>query len=356
VSHHRRDPLLWLGIAAAVVVLVVGAVVLQPRLFPGTQPLVTAAWLPVWDERATGSLETALDEGGLTEVSPTWAAVAPDGSLSLTPPPADVLDRLAGEGDVLLVPTVQNFSGGQWQGQATADLLADPARAADHRAQLVELAVANGWDGIDVDYESLPATAGPQYTEFLSALRDDLDAHGLRLTVAVPARTGDDDPSGLAYSYRVIGQIVDEVRVMTYDHHWSTSEAGPIAPVEWVRDVVDHAVDRVPREKLMLGLPTYGYDWVGDTGTNLAATDAEALAERVGAEPRWDGDAAAWTFRYEQDGQQHTVWYEDARSLQRKQEIAVEARLRGVAIWSLGGEDPQVWTTVTTTTSKGVEQ
>jgi spore germination protein len=355
VIRHRRDPLLWVGVAAAVVVLVVGAVVLRPRLFPAAQPLVTAAWLPVWDERATASLETAMDTGGLTEVSPTWAAVAPDGSFTLTPPPAEVVDRVAGDDDVALIPTVQNFSDGGWQGQAIADLLADPSREADHRAQLVELAVTNGWDGIDIDYESLPATAGPQYTGFLTALRDDLDEHGMELTVAVPARTGDDDPTGLAYSYRLIGQIVDQVRVMTYDHHWSTSEAGPIAPVEWVQDVVDHAVDAVPREKLMLGLPTYGYDWVGSEGANLAATDAEALAQRVGAEPEWDDDAAAWTFRYEQDGQQHTVWYEDARSLERKQEIAVEARLRGVAIWSLGGEDPQVWRTVTTATNRGVE-
>ncbi|MGY1594786.1 glycosyl hydrolase family 18 protein [Geodermatophilus sp. SYSU D00708] len=354
MTRHRKDPLLWLGVAAAVVALVVGALVLRPRLFPATQPLVTAAWFPVWDQRAPASLQAALDDGGVTEISPTWAAVAVDGTLTLTPPPAEVIDALTGD-DVDLLPTVQNFADGQWQGQAMADLLADPKRAADHRAQLVELATRNSWEGIDLDYEALPPTAGPQYTEFLEALRDDLHAQGLRLTVAVPARVGDDDPNGLAYSYQLIGRIVDEVRVMAYDHSYSTSEAGPVAPVDWVRDVVDHAVAEVPREKLMLGLPAYGYDWVGSEGRNLGAADAVALAQEVGVEPRWDDESAAWTFTYSADGQQHTVWYEDARSLDRKQEIAAEERLRGVAIWSLGGEDPRVWTTVQTATSKGVQ-
>ncbi|MGY1703960.1 glycosyl hydrolase family 18 protein [Geodermatophilus sp. SYSU D00697] len=354
MTRHRKDPLLWLGVAAAVVALVVGAVLLRPRLFPAAQPLVAAAWLPVWDERAPASLQAALDDGGVTEVSPTWAALRPDGTLALTPPPADVLDELTGDG-VALLPTVQNFADGEWQGQAVADLLADGRRAAEHRAQLVELATRNDWDGIDVDYEALPATAGPQFTEFLEGLRDDLHAQGMELTVAVPARVSDEDPSGLAYSYQLIGRIADQVRVMTYDHAWSASAPGPVAPTDWVQDVVDHAVAEVPREKLMLGLPTYGYDWVGSEGRNLSATDAVALAEQVGATPRWDDDSAAWTFTYTQDDQEHTVWYEDARSLDRKQQIAVREQLRGVAIWSLGGEDPQVWTTVETATSKGVE-
>ena len=354
MSRHRHDPLLWAGVAVAVVLLVVGAVVLRPRLFPPDRPLVAAAWLPVWDERAPASLQSALDDGGVGEVSPTWATLALDGTLTLTPPSPEVLDRIGADGARLL-PTVQNFADGRWQGQLVADLLADPVRAADHRTQLVQLAVANGWDGIDLDYEALPATAGPVYTDFLTALRDDLHAQGLELTVAVPARGSDEDPGTLAYSYQMVGGIADQVRLMTYDYHWSTSDAGPVAPVDWVQDVVDYAVERVPPEKLMLGLATYGYDWVGTEGRTVQATDAVALADEVGAEPRWDDEAAAWTFSYEQDGEQHTVWYEDARSLERKQQIAVDAGLRGVAIWSLGGEDPQVWTSVAAATSTGVE-
>lgn len=336
-------------------VLLAGAAVglVRPWAPHPSGEMVAAAWLPVWDERAPESLARALDEGGLAEVSPTWATLRPDGALVETPPSQEVLDRIEDEG-ARLVPAVQNFADGEWQGEATARLLADPVAAAEHRRQLVEMARENDWDGVDVDYESLPALAGADFTAFLRALRDDLHEHGLVLSVAVPARDRDETTYALAYGYQAIGRIADQVRVMTYDNAWSGSAPGPIAPTAWVRDVVDYAVERIPPEKLMLGMATYGYDWVGEDGRNLQHADAVALAEQVGAQPRWDADAAAWTFDYEDQGQQHTVWFEDARSLETKQRLAAAAGLRGIAIWQLGGEDPRLWAAVAETTGRGV--
>jgi spore germination protein YaaH len=297
-------------------------------------------------------LRPALDVGGVSEVSPTWATVGVDGELVVTPPTAEVIDRLD-EAGARLLPTVQNYADGTWQGQMIADLLADPRRADAHREALVDLALAEDWDGIDIDYEALPPTAGPQFIDFLTALGADLDGHGLELTVAVPARADDEDPGTLAYSYQLLGEVADQVRVMTYDHSWSGSEAGPVAPLDWVSSVIDYAVERVPADKLMLGVPTYGYDWVGTRGEVVNAADAVDLAEEVGAEPVWDDVSASWTFSYDRDGDQHTVWYEDARSLGAAQELAREAGLRGVAIWQLGGEDPEMWPTLATVTGGG---
>jgi spore germination protein YaaH len=341
------------ALVVAVVVAAAVVAVLRPWAPDRPERIVAAAWLPVWDQRAPASLAAALDVGGVTEVSPTWATVRPDGTLAVTPPPREVVDRLSADDGVLVIPAVQNFADGQWQGEAVARLLADPATAAAHRRALVDLALANDWDGIDVDYEGLPPLAGPSFTAFLGALRDDLHAHDLLLTVAVPARDEEEAPHALAYSYQLIGGIADQLRVMTYDHAWSGSAPGPVAPTDWVQDVVAYAVDRVPRDKLMLGVATYGYDWVGDRGRNLQASDAVALAERVGAEPRWDAVADAWTFDYADGGQEHTVWFEDAHSLAVKQDVAVTAGLRGIAIWQLGGEDPQVWTSVGEATRGG---
>jgi spore germination protein len=343
----RRRTVLISGVVATVLAVTAVAVA-RPILSERSAPFIAAVWLPVWDERGTSSLGPAL-ENGVTEVSPTWATVRPGGALALTPPAPEVVLRLGQEG-VLVVPLVQNFDDGAWQGEMVADILADPVLARAHREALIEAALTNGWDGIDIDYENLPPMAGPQFIDFLTALRDDLHQHDLMLSVAVPARESDDDSGTLAYSYQKLGQVADQVRLMTYDHSWSTSEAGPVAPVEWIEAVVAYAVERVPREKVMLGLATYGYDWVGGSGKNLQATDAVALAERVGVEPTWDDNAAASTFDYSEDGQAHTVWYENARSLELKQRIALAEGLRGVAIWHLGGEDPGVWTSIRTAT------
>lgn len=341
--------------ALAVLLAAAAAVVLRVHdgALGGERPLVVAAWTSLRDDRAADSLRTGLRTGGLTEVSPTWVTVRADGGLVVTEPLPEaeaVLDAATG---ARVIPVVQNYADGAWQGEPVAELLADEYRAARHREQLVELAVQHGWDGLDIDYEQLPATAGPQLVAFLTALATDLHDRGMTLAVAVPARTADDDPVALAYSYALIGRVADQVRLMTYDHSWNTSPPGPVAPPEWIRSVVDYAVDQVPPDKLMLGLATYGYDWVGSTGTSLQAADAVALARRVGAEPRWDGDAAGTTFSYSEDGRQHTVWYENARSLAVKRDIAADAGLRGVAIWQLGGEDPQLWTTIRTATREG---
>jgi spore germination protein len=328
-------------IVSVLAVVVLGAVVVgvTATLLKSSGAFVVAAWLPTWDERASSSLPEALDEGGVREVGPTWATVRPDGSLTLSPPPDDVLEQVTAAG-ADLVPVVQNFSDGRWQGEETADLLGDDASADEHRRAIVSTAVRLGWDGVDVDYEELPADAGPAFVEFLTALRDDLHDEDLVLAVSVPARDADEDT---AYDYAEIGAVADQVRVMAYDHAWGGSPPGPVAPAGWVADVVAYAVEQIPPEKLMLGIATYGYDWADGEGTPLGAADAVALAEREGVDPRWDEDAAASTFRYEDDGTRHTVWYEDARSLRVKQQIAVDAGLRGVALWRMGGEDPRTW-------------
>jgi spore germination protein len=344
----RRSVALWTAAVVAVLGLAAGIVVLRPMVFPGPHALVASAWLPVSDPRAVGSLPAALD-GGLTEVSPTLATITADGGITVREAAPEIQQLLDRPG-VRVIPTVQNYLDGGWQGALVADLLSDPARAQAHREALVKAAVDNGWDGLDIDYESLPPTAGPVFTDFMAALADDLHAQDLQLTVAVPARVSDQEEWGLAYSYQVLGRIVDEVRVMTYDHSWSGSDAGPIAPLQWVEDVATHASQTVPKEKLMLGLATYGYDWVGEKGVSLQRENAVELARRVGATPEWDAESAGWTFGYEENGEQHTVWYEDARSLAAKQQVAIDQELRGVAIWALGGEDPDLWTSVAAAT------
>jgi spore germination protein len=345
-ARSGRATALW-AVPLAVLVLVVGTVTVRAATGPGEPDLVAAAWLPS-DERGAASLRTALKDGSLGEVSPTWVTVQPDGELELQQPAADIRALLAAS-DVRVLPTVQNYRDGGWQGEQVAQLLNDPASARVHREALVQTALDQGWDGIDIDYESLPPTAGPAFVAFLSALHQDLEEHELSLSVAVPARSDDEDPGTFAYSYQAVAAAVDQVRVMAYDHSWSGSDAGPVAPLSWVREVVAYAVDRVPPDKLMLGVATYGYDWVGSSGTYLQAIDARALADRVGADPRWHAEAAAHSFTYQDDnGNAHTVWFEDARSLTAKQQVAVDAGLRGVAIWALGGEDPELWTSVAT--------
>jgi spore germination protein YaaH len=109
--------------------------------------------------------------------------------------------------------------------------------------------------------------------------------------------------------------------------------------------VLKLAVSEIPRDKIILGVPTYGYDWNGSQpARDVQWTEAEAIAQAHAAPVMWDPTAQSPWFAYtDSQGHPHTVWFEDARSLSAKLALAATYRVNGVAIWRLGGEDPAIW-------------
>ena len=68
------------------------------------------------------------------------------------------------------------------------------------------------------------------------------------------------------YDHGAIAEVVDAIRIMAYDY--SVANAGPIAPVWWVADAVASISAVVPEEfhdKLVLGVASYGSNWVTST-------------------------------------------------------------------------------------------
>ena len=131
---------------------------------------------------------------------------------------------------------------------------------------------------------------------------------------------------------------------MLYDYHWDSSKPGSLAPIGWVRSVLKFAVTQIPPPKLVLGLGTYGYDWVGDRGTSLMWDEIRALARETRSGVRWDEESASPWFRYVDAGDRvHEVWFENAASIHAKSAVAEEFCIGGVHLWRLGGADPALW-------------
>lgn len=78
-------------------------------------------------------------------------------------------------------------------------------------------------------------------------------------SVAFHVKKSDSDYPG--YDYGGIDAAVDFVFIMAYDWHEKHSGPGPIAPIDEIRKTLDNAVQRMPRNKIILGVPRYGYDW-----------------------------------------------------------------------------------------------
>lgn len=149
-----------------------------------------------------------------------------------------------------------------------------------------------------------------------------------------------------AQDYAAIGRVADEVRIMLYDYHWSTSAPGPLAPIRWVRHVLQWAATQVPPSKLVMGVATYGYDWVGSRGTSLMWREIMRRARVHDATVRYAKRREAVTFSYvDRRGRRHEVWAENARSLAAKRFVMRDVGAGGMHYWRLGGEDPTIWST-----------
>lgn len=211
-------------------------------------------------------------------------------------------------------------------------------------SDLKELAVRDRLQAINIDFEGVSAADRDNYINFLADLRPALKESGVGLMAAVPAKDGE-VAWYAAYDYAAIARCVDQMVIMAYDYNWRGGEAGPIAPLDWVTDVVDYALNQVAPGKILLGLGIYGYDWPdGQVADALSYQECLDLAAYYGAQLEWDNTANLPHFSYVDDkGMHHTVWFENGDSLKAKLDLARAKGLAGVAIWRLGIGFPGFW-------------
>ncbi len=329
-----------------------------PTAGPGTSPSVgaspqryaTAGYIPYWDQqRAFDVVHRHPDV--FDDISPMWFSPGPRGEIVLADPqhthvnPGEVtfLRRNA----ITVLPTITNLREGEWRPELVSTILSDPGLRHDHVRSIARFVEEHGYDGIDIDYESLRGADRRPFSAFLTELADTLHMNGRMLTSSAYAKQSEpgDAPHTIAQDYTVLGRTCDHVRLMTYDYHYSTSEPGPVAPREWVEDVVRWASTRIPPERISLGVVLLGYDWPsGAEGRTVTYERATSLADEHAATVDRHGSGLTPSFTYtDRDGRGHEVWYEDATSTQAKLRLAETYGLGSAFFWRLGGEDPATW-------------
>ncbi len=207
-----------------------------------------------------------------------------------------------------------------------------------------------GYDGLDVDFEFIYPENKYDYVIFLQDLYRILNPMGYPLFSALAPKTSDTQPGTLyeGHVYNAISSSVDMVLLMTYEWGYTYSEPMAVAPINSVEAVIRYGLTRIPEEKILMGIPTYGYDWTlpyekGVTrATSLSPVESIILAERYGAEINYDTTAQTPWFRYiDSEGRLHEVWFEDARSIEAKLALAARYNLGGLGYWNLMRQFPQ---------------
>ncbi|MHA6722685.1 glycosyltransferase [Sphingomonas sp. RS2018] len=234
-----------------------------------------------------------------------------------------------------VLPMVQNYDRGTWDGAAAAALFADPAARAQMIARLAAVAARPGNGGLVLDFEALPTTAMPRYLAFIRVLRAALPA-GRQLAVTAPA--GD-----ASWPLAAIAASVDRVILMAYDQHWQGGEPGPIAAQDWfVRQVAD-ARRAIGGDRLVVALGSYGYDWHGGHSDALSIEEAWLAAHDSDARPAFDPASGNTAFAYDEGGERHTIWMMDAAASWNQLRALQQMGIDDIALWRLGSEDADFW-------------
>ena len=250
-----------------------------------------------------------------------------------------------------------------------SDVAATAAGRTTFARSCAELLSAYDLDGIDLDWE-YPVSGGtagtvhrPQdrqnFTLLLRAIRQELDRQGQRdgkeyqLTIAGAAGTwylSNIQPTAVA-------EVVDHIFLMAYDIHgpWD-SYADFNAPLytpsvsaphhqSSVSDSVEAYLDSgVPAEKLVLGMPLYGYRYDGATGgrnglyspfTSARSVPYDTLVTTYLSDPayrQFRHDEAQVPYLY---GKNSFLTYDDPQSIADKATLAQDLGLQGVGFWEL---------------------
>ncbi len=199
------------------------------------------------------------------------------------------------------------------------------------------------YDGVQIDFELVPARDRKHFLTFIADLRYML-GQAKWFSVCVPARFKKltDD----IYPYAEIASYCDRVFVMAYDEHWSTSAPGPVASVDWCKKVLEYAKKSIPEKKLIMGIPFYGRFWAAQ------ATDGAYYFSRLNRmmvangveEITYENDIPKVQYTTQVDV---TGYFNDAYSDVALMRLYEAAGVKKIGFWRVGQEDPEFWNWLT---------
>ncbi|MDD2234725.1 MAG: glycosyl hydrolase family 18 protein [Desulfitobacteriaceae bacterium] len=321
----------------------IGQVIGIPAPGPGLTRTVSS-WIPYWVQ--TQAFQALQNQAELfSSISPFWYQLSESGDLLAFSGAEDSsLLALAAAHGIKVIPLISN----EFNSQLASSVLNNPLIRQRHIQNILNKVSQMNYAGIEIDYENLLVSDREIFVVFLQELKRALAGLNKLLVVTIHAKT---EPTGgwsgaEAHDYVGIGQNTDLVRIMGYDYHWRGGPPGSIAPAAWIDSVLAYAVSAIPRNKLELGVPAYGYDWPQDQqAAGVTYDEAIATANRYKASIITNAQLGPH-FTYTANGVVHEVWFVDALSFSTLLDLVNKYEIQGICIWYLSAEDPEIYTAI----------
>jgi spore germination protein YaaH len=294
---------------------------------------------------------------------PTWYSVDADGLVTGSPNPT-VLD-IAHRDGLPVMPIVALFG---------KKMFHELAASADAQQRMNEALIreckAQGYTGFQFDFENLNYLDRDGLSAVVQRSAEALHKAGLQLTIAtVPNAPGYPGKGSFskwiftdwrgAYDLAALAKSVDLICLMTYDQQTRWTMPGPVAGWQWTVDNLDYALQFVPKEKLSLGIPLYGYHWYTNaptvdkttgeekpnvTGDYIGTPDALQLATAFNGKVEWDPLDHSAFFYFYRDQMREWVFFTDLHTFTDRYQLVQDRKLEGFCSWVLGTEPPEIWT------------
>lgn len=311
---------------------------------------IDLAWHQVSSESGNSTFPGVMDGVlGVNVVSPTWFSLYDnEGTVDSFASPAYVEAAHARGLEVWAL--VDDFSHKADNGVDPKEILSYTSKRRAVIEVLMSEAQRCGFDGINVDFESISADAGQDYIQFIRELSVACRQKGLVLSVDnyVPIN------SNAHYEWKEQGVMADYVIIMGYDEHWGGGkEAGSVASLGYVERGISTMIEYVAPRKVINGLPLYTRIWTTSpagevTSQAVGIKDASDYLVNHGVAYEWDETTGQNYAEFESGDGKVQVWLEDEQSIAGKIGVMKHYGLGGVAAWKLGFDDGRenIWSVI----------
>ena len=292
---------------------------------------------------ANGKLELLEPSEGVNVIVPTWFTLSSnDGDYESLASRGYV--NKAHEKGLQVWAMLDNFSKECSKNVQSEILLSKTATRQKLIADMMEEAENYGFDGFNLDFESLKPEAMPHYVQFIREMSIACRERGLVLSVDnyVPSEYTAD------YNRKEQGIVADYVIIMGYDEHYAGGEKGSTASIEFVEKGITDTLLEVPKEKIINAVPFYTRLWTEEDGKTTSSAlgiyKAKEWIDENDVELSWQEDLGQYYGEHkESETATEYLWMEEEKSLGLKMDLIRKYDLAGTAGWKLGLESPEIW-------------
>ncbi|WP_026676984.1 glycosyl hydrolase family 18 protein [Fictibacillus gelatini] len=248
--------------------------------------------------------------------------------------------------------SITNIENGKFSQELASAILNNEDLSNRVISNTVKIMKEKDYSGVNVDFEFIGGENREAYNRFLRKITERMHRENFIVSTALAPKQSATQ-KGIWYEghdYKAHGEIVDYVILMTYEWGYSGGPPMAVSPIDEIKKVIDYAVTEIPRDKILMGINLYGYDWTlpyvagGPYAKALSPMQATRLATRRKAAIQYRKEDESPFYHYwDKSKKEHIVWFEDLRSMEAKFNLIDEYRLAGASFWNLAFNYPVLW-------------